>query len=205
MSEKDERGQDTPATRTGANAPHDVIVAAQSLGRYQILSVAGTGGMGRVYAAFDPQLDRRVALKVVLGSVTGRHRERAAREAKALARVAHPNVVAIHEVSEHEGQLLIAMEYVRGRTLKSWMAELPPSNSRTWLLEALDVLLQAGRGLSAAHDANLVHRDFKPSNVLVGDDGRVQVVDFGLARDVGVQSPDTVSYTHLTLPTIYSV
>lgn len=187
MSEQDDRRQDTPATRTGANAPHDVIVAAQSLGRYQILSVAGTGGMGRVYAAFDPQLDRRVALKVVLGSVTGRHRERAAREAKALARVAHPNVVAIHEVSEHEGQLLIAMEYVRGRTLKSWMAELPPSESRTWLLDALDVLLQAGRGLSAAHDANLVHRDFKPSNVLVGDDGRVQVVDFGLARDVGVQ------------------
>ncbi len=147
--------------------------------------------MGRVYAAFDPHLDRRIALKVVLGSVAGRHRERAAREAKALARVAHPNVVAIHEVSEHEGQLLIAMEYIRGRTLKAWMAEFAPSESTAWLLEALDVLLQAGRGLSAAHDANLVHRDFKPSNVLVGAEGRVRVVDFGLARDVGVQAPST--------------
>lgn len=179
------------ATRTASDALHEPVVAAHTLGRYQILSVAGTGGMGRVYTAFDPDLDRRVALKVVLGSVAGRHRERAAREAKALARVAHPNVVTIHEVSEHEGQLLIAMEYVRGRTLKLWMADLSPSESRTWLLEALDVLLQAGRGLSAAHDAKLVHRDFKPSNVLVGDDGRVRVVDFGLARDVGVLSPDT--------------
>lgn len=183
MSEQDDRGQDTPATRTGNEGTQQPIAAAQSLGRYQILSIAGTGGMGRVYVAFDPQLDRRVALKVVLGSGGDTHQKRAAREAKALARLSHPNVVAIHEVNEHDGQLLIAMEFVTGRTLKQWMAEHAPSEEKKWLLDALDVLLQAGRGLAAAHEEKLVHRDFKPSNVLVGEDGRVRVVDFGLARD----------------------
>lgn len=183
MSEQDDRGQDTPATRTGNEGTPQPIAAAQSLGRYQILSIAGTGGMGRVYVAFDPQLDRRVALKVVLGSGGDTHQKRAAREAKALARLSHPNVVAIHEVNEHDGQLLIAMEFVTGRTLKQWMAEHAPSEDSKWLLDALDVLLQAGRGLAAAHEVKLVHRDFKPSNVLVGEDGRVRVVDFGLARD----------------------
>lgn len=174
---------ETPATKTGSNLEAPPLASAQTLGRYQILSVAGTGGMGRVYAAFDPKLDRRVALKVVHTS-KDTHHQRAAREAKALARLSHPNVVAIHEVNESNDGLLIAMEYVQGQTLKAWMEANPPSKTSAWLSEALDLLLQAGRGLCAAHDAQLVHRDFKPSNVLVGDDGRVRVVDFGLARDV---------------------
>lgn len=184
MSGQESRDERTPATRTGTGAGDEDVLAATTLGRYQILSLAGVGGMGRVYAAFDPHLDRRVAVKVVRRSDDALHQKRAAREAKALARVSHPNVVAIHDVSEHEGQLLIAMEFVTGRTLKSWMRQNPPSESKQWLLDALDILLQAGQGLVAAHEAKLVHRDFKPSNVLVGADGRVRVVDFGLARDV---------------------
>lgn len=186
MSESDER-EDTPPTRTNPGTGETTIASAESLGRYQILSIAGTGGMGRVYAAFDPQLDRRVALKVVHTKDDASHQQRASREAKALARLSHPNVVAIHEVTEHDGQLLIAMEFVKGQTLKGWMSAHPPSGKRQWLLDALDVLLQAGRGLAAAHEAKLVHRDFKPANVLVGDDGRVRVVDFGLARGVLVR------------------
>lgn len=186
MSDQDDRKLLTPETRTGSGTVvGEPLAEAQSLGRYQILSVAGTGGMGRVYAAFDPKLDRRVALKVVHAPKREVRQQRATREAKALARLSHPNVVAIHEVGEHDGRLLIAMEYVRGVTLKVWMLEHPPSNKPTWMEAALDVLLQAGRGLAAAHQAQLVHRDFKPSNVLVGQDGRVRVVDFGLARGVG--------------------
>ncbi len=176
----------TTRTRTEASpAPTSPpIASARSLGRYQILSVVGEGGMGQVYAAYDPKLDRRVALKLLRTVGVATHRHRLNREARALARLSHPNVVTVHEVDEHDGRLLVAMEYVQGQTLKDWMAANPPQGGTTWLAEALELLLQAGQGLAAAHEAQLVHRDFKPANVLVGTDGRVRVADFGLARSV---------------------
>jgi len=133
--------------------------------------------MGVVYAAYDPKLDRKVALKLVLG-VSARHssHQRLMREAQALARLSHPNVVSVHDVGSVDDQLFIAMEFVEGLALVDWSAQ-----ERT-LQERLDVLRAAGNGLAAAHDAGLLHRDFKPDNVLVGTDGRVRVMDFGLAR-----------------------
>jgi tetratricopeptide (TPR) repeat protein/tRNA A-37 threonylcarbamoyl transferase component Bud32 len=148
------------------------------IGRFAILRKLGQGGMGVVFLAYDEGLDRKVALKLLRRSRDPhRSRARLTREAQALARLSHPNVVGIHEIGEHDGQIYIAMEYVRGQTLRQWMNR----ETRPWR-EVLRVLLQAGRGLEAAHAAGLVHRDFKPDNVLVGEDGRVRVVDFGLVR-----------------------
>ena len=130
--------------------------------------------MGIVYLADDPELDRRVALKILRGQ-DAQASERLYREAQALARVSHPNVIVVYEVGTFEGQLFMAMEFVEGESLTSWLHE-----SRT-VPELLATFAQAGRGLAVAHDVGLVHRDFKPDNVLVGRDGRVRVVDFGLA------------------------
>lgn len=138
--------------------------------------------MGQVYTAYDPQLDRRVALKLLVGADTPAHRERLRREARALARLSHPNVVTVHEVDEYDGTLVIAMEYVDGKTLKQWQLQHPSTAEPARIIAALDLLLQAGRGLAAAHDAGLIHRDVKPSNLLLGRDGRVRVADFGLAQ-----------------------
>jgi len=151
----------------------------RSIGRFQILRRLGHGGMGVVYSAYDEELDRRVAIKLLRHD---RLRDDAARqqfrsEAQAMARLSHANVVQIYEVGEHEGQLFIAMEYVQGRTLRTWLHE-----PRPWR-ERLAVLCQAGRGLEAAHAAGLVHRDFKPDNVMIDADGRVRVLDFGLAQN----------------------
>jgi tetratricopeptide (TPR) repeat protein/tRNA A-37 threonylcarbamoyl transferase component Bud32 len=148
------------------------------VGRFAVLRQLGRGGMGVVFLAYDEELDRKVAIKVLRRSRDpARSRARLTREAQALARLSHPNVVQIHEIGEHEGRVFIAMEYVRGQTLRRWLE----AEARPWR-EILAVLLQAGRGLEAAHAAGLVHRDFKPDNVLVGEDGRVRVVDFGLVR-----------------------
>jgi serine/threonine protein kinase len=139
--------------------------------------------MGVVFAAYDPQLDRKVALKLLrtgLNLSSKEARTRLKREAQAIAQLSHPNVVAVYDVGATEaGDLYIAMEFVEGDTLTSWLKKWP----RTWR-EILDVFLQAGRGLGAAHATGLLHRDFKPDNVLVGGDGRVRVTDFGLARSV---------------------
>ena len=144
---------------------------AGTLGRYVLHARLGAGGMGVVYAAYDPELDRRVALKVL------RHAGAQLRdEARAIAKLAHPNVIAIHDVGEADGELFIAMEHVDGVTLRDWLRESHPP------AEILDVFVQAGRGLAAAHRAGLVHRDVKPSNIIVGSDGRARVLDFGLAR-----------------------
>jgi serine/threonine protein kinase len=156
-------------------------------GRYIVKRLIGAGGMGLVYEAFDPLLSRPAALKLIRTDLdTGGGpaalvdlRSRLLREATALARFNHPNVVSVYDVGETDDSLLyIAMEFVDGTTLARWL----PRQPRTWK-EVFDVYLKAGRGLAAAHDAGVVHRDFKPSNVLVAaDDARVLITDFGLAR-----------------------
>jgi predicted Ser/Thr protein kinase len=149
------------------------------LGRFVILRQLGAGGMGTVFAAYDEQLDRKVALKILHVQDSGSHvqRERTLREAKALARVTHPRVVSVYEVGETDGQLYLTMEFIDGVTLRSWQS----ARKRPWR-EVLQMYLRAGEGLRAAHDAGVVHRDFKPDNVLVGNDGLPRVVDFGVAR-----------------------
>jgi eukaryotic-like serine/threonine-protein kinase len=159
------------------------------IGRYTILRKLGSGGMGVVHAAFDPRLDRQVALKLLdhvpggetEGGSEGRAQRRLLREAQAMARLAHPNVVTVHEVDTHDDQVFMAMEYVEGQTLREWMDD----GARPWR-EVRRVFVEAGRGLAAAHAAGVVHRDFKPDNVMLGKDGRVRVMDFGLARTAGV-------------------
>jgi tetratricopeptide (TPR) repeat protein/predicted Ser/Thr protein kinase len=153
-----------------------------ALGRYLVLDVLGGGGMGVVYTAYDPELDRKLAIKLLRPSGSSDSdasigRTRLLREAQAMARLQHPNVIAVHDVGTFEDQVFIAMEHVEGTTLTAWLEETP----RSWR-EALAPLVEAGRGLAAAHAAGIVHRDFKPDNVLVGKDGRVRVLDFGLAR-----------------------
>jgi serine/threonine protein kinase len=149
-----------------------------TIGRYEVLRRIGRGGMGTVYVAHDPELDRKIALKVLRADRRS-GRERMLHEARALARLSHPNVVAVHEVGLHDERVFVAMELVEGKTLRAWLEDRP---GRTGIFE---VFLQAARGLEAAHRAGLVHRDFKPDNVLIGDDGRVRVVDFGVAKAWG--------------------
>jgi tetratricopeptide (TPR) repeat protein len=148
------------------------------VGRYLLLERLGSGGMGLVFLAYDPELDRKVAIKVLrpdrgMGPLRG---ARLLREAQAMARLAHPNVVAIHDVGLWNEQVFVTMEYVPGGTLTTWLAQ-PRSSA-----QIVAVFLDAGRGLAAAHAAGLIHRDFKPDNVLVGEDGRARVMDFGLVR-----------------------
>jgi len=160
----------------------DLEVAEARIGRYQLLQHVASGGMGSVYAAYDPELDRRVALKLLhrSGDARGEYELRLQREAKAMARLAHPNVVTVHDVGIYEGRVFLAMEYVDGGSLKDWLKKA----RRSWQ-EIRDHFVEAARGLAAAHQVGLVHRDFKPDNVLLGAGGRVKVADFGLARGVG--------------------
>jgi tetratricopeptide (TPR) repeat protein/tRNA A-37 threonylcarbamoyl transferase component Bud32 len=175
----------------GAEQGDALRLVGGRFGRYVIVEQIGAGGMGVVYRAHDPELGRDVALKVVrvdrgrAGDATDatlrdggtRARERLQREAQAMAKLSHPNVIAVFDVGVVGDDVFVAMELVVGKSLTAWLAAEP----RTWR-EVLAAFRQAGRGLAAAHAAQLVHRDFKPDNVLVGDDGRVRVVDFGLAR-----------------------
>ncbi len=159
-------------------APEE-LTPGDAVGRYMILSRLGAGAMGVVYAAYDPELDRKVALKLLhpRGGSSLDSRIRLMREAKALARLSHPNVVAVHDVGTFADRVFLAMEFVDGKTLGAWLKQQP----RPWQ-EVLTVMRKAGEGLAAAHAAGLVHRDFKPDNVLIARDGRVRVLDFGLAR-----------------------
>lgn len=150
------------------------IPRGATVGRFLVIELVGWGGMGVVYAAYDPQLDRKVALKFLAPSIDP---ARLSREARTVARLAHPNVVAVHDVGEHDGAPYVAMELVVGETLDRWLAREPRTFGAI-----LPVFLQAGDGLAAAHASGIVHRDFKPSNVLIGADGRARVSDFGLAR-----------------------
>lgn len=151
----------------------------------EVSRVLGRGGMGVVYLANDLRLDRQVAVKIPRSS-TPLERRRLHREAKALARLAHPHVVTVHEVgSLPDGGVYIAMEHIDGGTMRDWLDETTREDA-----EVRRVLVEAGRGLLAAHEAGLVHRDFKPENVLIGQDGRARVSDFGLARPA--RTPETV-------------
>jgi len=152
----------------------------QRFGRYVLEAELGQGGMGVVWRARDPDLGRRVALKLVKKRGSALAATRLVREAQAIARLTHPNVVTVFEIGSVADQVYVAMELVQGTSLRHWLAR-----RRRELREVLDVFAQAARGLAAAHDAGLVHRDFKPDNVLVGDDGRVRVLDFGLVRLAG--------------------
>ena len=147
-----------------------------TLGRYVVLDRLGAGGMGVVYTAYDPELDRKVALKL-LRTDHALGRARLLREAQALGRLAHPNVVAVHDVGATERHVFVAMEFIHGATLTRHLAE----RALGWQ-EVLALFVAVGRGVAAAHQAGLVHRDLKPDNVMVASDGRVRVLDFGLAR-----------------------
>jgi len=149
------------------------------VGRFSLLGPVAAGGMGVVYTAYDPQLDRRVALKLLHPEAPRSEvaRERLLIEARALARLDHPNVVPVHDAVTVDDQVVVVMEWVDGKSLASWEGE----RARSWH-EVVAVYRGAGRGLAAAHALGLVHRDFKPANAIIGDDGRVRVLDFGLAR-----------------------
>jgi predicted Ser/Thr protein kinase len=170
---------------TAPSARDDVAVQAGTrVGRYVVDRLVGRGSMGAVYAATDPDLDRRVAVKLLRADTWSDDarrlmRARLLREAQAMARLSHPEVITVYDVGTFGDQLFVAMEYIEGETLRRWRA----AGHRTHA-EILAVYERAGSGLAAAHEAGLVHRDFKPDNVLVGRDGRVRVTDFGLARMV---------------------
>jgi tetratricopeptide (TPR) repeat protein/predicted Ser/Thr protein kinase len=180
-------GIDTPTlTDDRSDAATHRRERGATIGRYVVLEVLGEGGMGVVHAAFDPQLDRKVAIKVLRGASSAEARERLLREAQAMAKLSHPNVVAVFDVGEIDDGVFLAMELVEGVTLREWLASDP---SMPWRAR-LEAMKAAGRGLAAAHAAGVVHRDFKPANVLVGRDGRVRVTDFGLARRAAEPSSD---------------
>jgi len=193
---EDERG------RFEASDPTAMLQRGFRVGRFTVLELLGKGGMGVVFSAYDDILDRRVALKLVHERrADARWQARILREAKALARLSHPNVVQIYEAGEFGQKIYLAMELIQGGTLREWLrgraeAEGDASGdgatapARPVYQEVLRCFESAGRGLAAAHRVGLVHRDFKPDNVLVGEDGRVYVVDFGLVSGVEVEADE---------------
>jgi tetratricopeptide (TPR) repeat protein/predicted Ser/Thr protein kinase len=184
-------GSGTPATEASRGRLVERLFGSPAqavrLGRYLVLEQIGAGGLGVVYSAFDPELDRKVAIKLMRvrrggAEDTDEARDRLLREARALAKLAHPNVVPVFDAGTTGRDVFIVMELVDGQDLRKWL-EIPRTRA-----EILRVLGDAGRGLAAAHAAGIVHRDFKPANVILGSDGRARVVDFGLARWLGVAS-----------------
>ena len=167
-------------------------VSPPRVGRYRLGSPVGEGAMGAVYRAHDPELDRTVALKILRASAGSGAEPRLVREGQTLARLNHPNVITVYEIGREGDRLFIAMELVDGESLLEWSKTTPPGAAR--FQELLRHAVAAADGLAAAHAAGVVHRDFKPSNVLLESGGRLRVADFGLARDL--EQPD-VSYSAL--------
>lgn len=176
------QSESTKASTVPNLVPRETEALPNRIGRYVVLGRLGEGGMGTVYAAYHPELDRKVALKVLRSDVASTpeaesYRARLVREAQAMARLGHPNVVAVHDVGSDDGLLSIVMELVEGESLADRLLRGPIPVS-----EGLSILTQAARGLQAAHRAGLIHRDFKPANILLSTDGRVRVADFGIAQ-----------------------
>ncbi|HEX3474956.1 MAG TPA: serine/threonine-protein kinase, partial [Kofleriaceae bacterium] len=172
-----------PVSSSAGPEPADAL--GGSLGRYRLERELGAGGMGVVHAAFDPDLERRIALKVLRVAAPGlKAKDRLLREARAMARLAHPNVVTVHEVGTANGRDYVAMELIQGETLADWLR-----SGKRRQFEIVAAFLAAGRGLAAAHAAGIVHRDFKPHNVLRSRHGRIVVTDFGLAREAQAELP----------------
>ncbi len=181
-AQSDEQGEKPLAAQPSADTLAPTLAAGALIGRYVVLHRLGSGGMGVVYAGFDPELQRKVAIKLLrpesVAALGAEGNARILREAQSLARLAHPNIVAVFDVGLVDEQVYVAMEYIEGQTVAAWL-----QSGRRTRAEILQVFLQAGEGLATAHEAGIVHRDFKPDNVLVGADGRVRVIDFGLSRD----------------------
>jgi anti-sigma factor RsiW len=174
---------DAPAGDVAEEIEAGPLPPGSTVARYRINRVLGAGAVGLVYEAYDPELKRKTALKLLrpIGGARAsveEARSRLLREAQSMAQIAHPNVVRVYDVGTFEEKVYVVMEYVEGETLTAWLGR-----PRGWR-EILDVFVAAARGLAAAHAAKLVHRDFKPDNVLVGTDGAVRVTDFGLAQSL---------------------
>jgi predicted Ser/Thr protein kinase len=178
-----------------SEAAQDELVRGEAVGRFVLLDLLGRGGMGEVYAAYDPQLDRKVAVKI-LQSRSHEGEARLLREAKTVAKLQHPNVVVVYEVGTFRDTVFIAMEFVEGRTLGAWLQ----AEARPWR-EILRVFQAAARGLAAAHEIGIIHRDFKPDNVMITKTGEVRVMDFGLARSVDM-GPDDVAAPPAAAPAL---
>jgi serine/threonine protein kinase/tetratricopeptide (TPR) repeat protein len=199
------RKRDAKAKRKTGDEP---LPQGTMVGRYLLTQRVGLGGMGSVYAAYDPELDRKVAVKLLHGepghgSSGSASRGRLLREAQAMAKLSHPAVVTVHDVGLFGKQVFVAMEFIEGETLREWMR----TGKRPWR-ETLEVFMQAGEGLAAAHAAGLIHRDFKPSNVVISNDGRARVLDFGLARraeqDEAEPEPDSREVSQSKPPALVS-
>ncbi|MBK8234741.1 MAG: serine/threonine protein kinase [Deltaproteobacteria bacterium] len=182
-------GGEHPRARAGVSVENGAHFLARScatapdmIARFAVLRTLGAGGMGTVYLCRDPMLARDVAVKLLHPRFDHDEQQRALAEARVLATLAHPNVVPVFEVGEFEGRTFLAMEHVDGRSLREWMRDAGEGADAASWREIVRIYLQAAAGLCAAHEADIVHRDFKPANVLVGNDGRVRVLDFGLAR-----------------------
>lgn len=165
------------------------IPTGATIGRYVVQGFIARSAMSEVYVAYDPELDRKLAIKLLhaepsSGPVEGGRNAWLMREAQAIAKLSHPNVVIVHDVGSFGDRVFIAMELIEGATLSAWQRAEP----RSWR-DILRVFIAAGRGLQHAHEANLVHRDFKPDNVMVRADGQVRVMDFGLVRNLGAPTP----------------
>jgi tetratricopeptide (TPR) repeat protein len=175
--EKTVSAEDAGVTPGGANVDSGRLATGTRLGRYEIVEFIGGGGMGWVYRATDTELEREVAIKVVQPTVAGpKGRDRLLAEARAMAKLRHRAVVPVFDVGEYAGGVYVAMALVKGGTLHDWMH----AEARPWR-QVVARFLEAGRGLVAAHAAGIVHRDFKPRNVLMGEGGEVMVADFGIA------------------------
>jgi serine/threonine protein kinase/formylglycine-generating enzyme required for sulfatase activity len=174
-----ESGDESPAAFAAPD--FELLARGSTLGRYTVLEKLGAGAMGVVYSAYDPELDRKIALKLLRPQQSegdqARRQARMVREAQAIAKVSHTNVVGIFEIGVHEGHVFMAMEHLSGGTLRDWVTNKKP----TWR-EIVKMYIQVGHGLAAAHAEGLIHRDFKPDNVLLDKNGVPKVVDFGLVR-----------------------